>query len=142
VTPEFDGHYDHWSMLMENFLRSIDMWNLVSVGISSSTIGTSSTSEIMETILDKSTSKAILDLMKQKYQGSTKVKRAQLQALRKKFEMLNMKEGKKIDNFMARTLIVVNKMKVNGENMPSSTMVSKVLRSLTPKLNYVVCSIE
>ena len=118
------------------------MWNLVSVGISSSTIGTSSTSEIMETILDKSTSKAILDLMKQKYQGSTKVKRAQLQALRKKFEMLNMKEGKKIDNFMARTLIVVNKMKVNGENMPSSTMVSKVLRSLTPKLNYVVCSIE
>ena len=20
--PKFDGHYDHWSMLMENFLRS------------------------------------------------------------------------------------------------------------------------
>ena len=20
--PKFDGHYDHWSMLMENFIRS------------------------------------------------------------------------------------------------------------------------
>ena len=22
VIPKFDGHYDHWLMLMENFLRS------------------------------------------------------------------------------------------------------------------------
>jgi len=32
--------------------------------------------EILETILDKSTSKAIWESVKQKYQGSTKVKRA------------------------------------------------------------------
>jgi len=33
-------------------------------------------------------------------------------------------------------------MKPNGEVMDSSTMVSKILRSLTPKFNYVVCSTE
>ena len=98
--------------------------------------------EIIETILDKGTSKAFWDSMKQKYQGSTKVKRAQLQTLRKEFEMLNMKEGEKVDSFLARTLTVVNKMKVNGEMMKSSTVVSKVLRSLSSKFNYVVCSIE
>jgi len=38
--------------------------------------------EILETILDKSTLQAIWKSMQQKYQGSTKVKRAQLQALR------------------------------------------------------------
>ena len=27
--PKFDGHYDHWSMLMENFLRSKEYWDLV-----------------------------------------------------------------------------------------------------------------
>lgn len=27
--PRFDGHYDHWSMLMENFLRSKEYWSLV-----------------------------------------------------------------------------------------------------------------
>lgn len=169
VTPKFDGHYDHWSMLMENFLRSKEMWNLVHEGIPSPAVGISPASEmqrkgveeaklkdlkvknflfqaidreILETILDKSTSKAIWDSMKQKYQGSTKVKRAQLQALRKEFEMLNMKEGEKIDSFIARTLTVVNKMKVNGENVQPSTVVCKILRSLTPKFNYVVCSIE
>ena len=24
--PPFDGHYDHWSMLMENFLKSKEYW--------------------------------------------------------------------------------------------------------------------
>lgn len=68
--------------------------------------------------------------------------RAQLQALRIKFELLNMKEGEKVDNFLGRTLTVVNKMKSNGEIMEQNTMASKVLRSLTSKFNYVICSIE
>jgi hypothetical protein len=31
--PRFDGFYDHWEMLMENFLRSKDLWELVEVGV-------------------------------------------------------------------------------------------------------------
>ena len=31
--PHFDGHYDHWSMLMESFLRSNEYWGLVENGI-------------------------------------------------------------------------------------------------------------
>ena len=31
--PKFDGHCDHWSMLMENFLRSKEYWSLVETGI-------------------------------------------------------------------------------------------------------------
>ena len=27
--PRFDGHYDHWSMLMENFLQSKEYWPIV-----------------------------------------------------------------------------------------------------------------
>jgi hypothetical protein len=30
--PRFDGHFDHWSMLMENFLRSKEFWILVETG--------------------------------------------------------------------------------------------------------------
>jgi hypothetical protein len=26
--PKFDGHYDHWAMLMENFLRFKEYWIL------------------------------------------------------------------------------------------------------------------
>lgn len=45
---------------------------------------------IMETILNRDTSKDIWDSMKQKYQASTKVKIAQFQALQREFEVLGM----------------------------------------------------
>ena len=31
--PCFDGHYDHWSMLKENFLRSKEHWIVVVFGV-------------------------------------------------------------------------------------------------------------
>lgn len=30
--PHFDGHFDHWSMLMENFIRSKEFQSLVETG--------------------------------------------------------------------------------------------------------------
>lgn len=53
--------------------------------------------EIQGTILKVVTSDDIQDSLKQKYQGSTKVKRAQLQALRHEFELLGMKEGELVN---------------------------------------------
>jgi hypothetical protein len=32
--PKFDGHYDHWAMLMENFLHSKEYWDLIENGMS------------------------------------------------------------------------------------------------------------
>ncbi|MCI03452.1 retrovirus-related Pol polyprotein from transposon TNT 1-94, partial [Trifolium medium] len=40
--------------------------------------------------------------MRRKYQGSNKVKRAQLQALRREFEVLCMKEGKSVNEFFCK----------------------------------------
>ena len=37
--PRFDGHYDHWSMLMENFLRSKKYWHLIETGITTAAEG-------------------------------------------------------------------------------------------------------
>ena len=97
---------------------------------------------IMETILNRDTSKGIWDSMKQKYQGSTKVKRAQLQALRRNFETLHMKEGETVNSFFGRTLNIANKMKTHGDMMSQTTINEKVLRTITSKFDYVVCSIE
>jgi len=65
--------------------------------------------------------------MQKKYQGSTRVKRAQLQALRREFELLSMKDGEKVDTYLGRTLSIVNKMKSNSEKVDASTIVSKIL---------------
>lgn len=166
--PRFDGHYDHWAMLMENFLRSKEYWSLVETWILTIAEGAEPTEAqkktiedqrlkdlkvknylfqaidrtIMETILDKESSKSIWDSMAQKYQGTTRVKRAQLQALRREFEVLQMREGEKVDEYFARTLTIANKMKAHGEKMGQVAVVEKILRSMTSRFNYVVCSIE
>ncbi|CAL2226146.1 unnamed protein product [Prunus armeniaca] len=166
--PRFDGHYDHWSMLMENFLRSKEYWSLVEIGIPAAAEGTDLTEaqkktiddqklkdlkaknylfqaidrSILETILKMDFAKDIWDSLKQKYQGTTRVKRAQLQALRKEFEMLHMKDEESVNEYFGRTLITANKMRIHGERMEDVIIIEKILRSMTPKYDYVVCSIE
>jgi hypothetical protein len=98
--------------------------------------------DMLETILDRSSSKAIWDSMKQKFQGSTRVKRAQLQSLRCDFEILHMKEGETVNAYFARVLSIANKMKAHGENLNETMITEKILRSMISKFNYVVCSIE
>lgn len=125
--PKFDGHYDHWSMLKEKFLPSKEYWSLVETGIHAEADESNLTDEqkktiahqrlkdlkaknylfqaidrsILETILKKDTAKDIRDSLKQKYQGTVRVKRAQLQALRKEFEILHMKEGESVNEYFA-----------------------------------------
>ncbi|KAK6924297.1 hypothetical protein RJ641_010497 [Dillenia turbinata] len=127
----FDGHYGHWSMLMENFLKSKEYWH--ASRIEEPTAGTIMTDAqraelegqrlkdlkaknylfqaidrlILETILNKDTSKQIWDSMKKKYQGSTGAKRQQLQGLRTEFENLLMKSEESIANYFSRTMAIV-----------------------------------
>jgi hypothetical protein len=166
--PRFNGHYDHWSMLMENFLRSKEYWSLVETGYAEPEDEASLTDAqqkkfeeeklkdlkvknylfqaidrtILETILQKDTSKQIWDSMRRKYEGNTRVKRSILQALRKEFEILEMKSGEGVSDYFSRVMTVANKMRIYGEQMKDVTIVEKILRSLNDKFNYIVCSIE
>ncbi|XP_016704323.1 uncharacterized protein [Gossypium hirsutum] len=53
-----------------------------------------------------------------------------------------MKDGETVNDYFARTLTIANKMKVNGENKSDREVVENILRSMTTKFNYVVCSIK
>ncbi|XP_070675833.1 uncharacterized protein [Malus domestica] len=166
--PKLDGHYDHWSMLMENFLRSKEYWNLVEIGITTAAEGSESGEahkkildelklkdlkaknylfqaidwSVLETILKKDIANDLWDSLKQKYQGTARVKRAQLQAFRKEFEVLHMKNGETVNGYFGRTLAIANKMRTHGEKMDDVVIIEKILRSMTTKFDYVVCSIE
>lgn len=135
--PKFDGFYEHWAKLMENLLRAKELWSLVEEGITVVPQGREPTDaqarviaaqqlkdkkvknylyqaidrEIMETILNDETSKQIWDSMKQKYKGSTRVKRAQLQGLKTELEMLRMKEGETINAYFGKVLSIAKRMK-------------------------------
>ncbi|XP_022971796.1 uncharacterized protein LOC111470476 [Cucurbita maxima] len=53
-----------------------------------------------------------------------------------------MKVGESVNEYFARTLSIANKMKLNGENKEDVEVVGNILRSMTPKFDYIVCSIE
>ncbi|KAH0685498.1 hypothetical protein KY290_016976 [Solanum tuberosum] len=53
-----------------------------------------------------------------------------------------MKEGESVMSYYARTMEISNKMRFHGEKMNDVIIVEKILRSLMPKYDYVVCSIE
>ncbi|TXG66880.1 hypothetical protein EZV62_008155 [Acer yangbiense] len=80
--------------------------------------------------------------MKKKYQGTTRTKRQQLQALRSEFETLRMKSRESVTDYFSRTMAIVNKMRIHGDKTEDVTIVEKILRSMTPKFNFVVSSIE
>lgn len=52
AVPKFDGHYDHWSMLMENFLRSKECGSLVETGVPTATEGVELTAVQQKSIAD------------------------------------------------------------------------------------------
>ena len=51
--PKFDGHYDHWCMFMENFLRFKEYWNLVETRILAATDEDNLTNEHKKFIVDQ-----------------------------------------------------------------------------------------
>ncbi|PON49915.1 Zinc finger, CCHC-type, partial [Parasponia andersonii] len=53
-----------------------------------------------------------------------------------------MKSGESVTDFFARTMTIANKMRIHGERMEDVTIIEKILRSMTPKFNFIVCSIE
>lgn len=154
----FHGHYDHWSILMENFLKFKEYWQIVESGVVEPAAGMSMTDagradferqqlkdlnaknylfqaidhSILKTILCKDTSKIIWDFMKKKYKGSTRAKRQQLQTLCSQFEMLRMKLGESVTDYFAGTMAIVKKMRIHDEQMEDITIIEKILVSMTP----------
>lgn len=80
--------------------------------------------------------------MRRRYHGSTKVKRAQLQALCREVKVFCMKDNETINEYFSRTFPIANKMTCEGEKIEQTIIVEKVLRYMTIEFNYVVCSIE
>lgn len=69
------------------------------------------------------------------------MKKSLLNSLRREFEVLEMKEAETITEYFSKVMAVANKMRSNGEDMPDSKVVQKILRTLTEMFTYVVVSI-
>lgn len=166
--PQFEGHWDHWSEVMENFFRAKGLWNLIEIGFeepaSTVVLTTEQRAQLdnaktndhkvkhylyqsidrvtIEQIQDRRSSKIIWESMKKKFGGNERVRKSLLQKLRRDFEILEMNESEKVEEYFKRVLTITNKMRSNGETMTESKVVEKILRTLSEKFMYMVVSIE
>jgi hypothetical protein len=74
--------------------------------------------------------------------GGTKVKKVKLQALRRQYEHVEMEDQEKVEDFFNRVRVITNSMAQNGESISDQQFCEKILRSLPPRFDYIVCTVE
>ncbi|GAU25674.1 hypothetical protein TSUD_266010 [Trifolium subterraneum] len=99
-------------------------------------------SKVFEKIADATTSKDAWDILQKSYGGDAKVKKVKLQALKRQFELLEMKNDEAIADYFTRVETLTNQMKNCGSTLSEEEMVEKVLRTLTHKFDHIVVTIE
>ena len=65
-----------------------------------------------------------------------------LQALRREFENLQMKDSDSIEQFSNCVMNVVNQIRMNGDELSDQKVIEKILRSLPIKFDNLVVAIE
>ncbi|KAG6476259.1 hypothetical protein ZIOFF_065498 [Zingiber officinale] len=73
---------------------------------------------------------------------SSKVIAVKLQTLISELEVLLMKGNETLQDFLSRVILIISQMRSYGKKITDAIIVLKVLRSLTPKYDYIVTVIE
>jgi len=161
-------NYDNWSLKMKALLGSQENWEVVEDGFDepANTTGWSNSQlkvlkdahvkdkaalYILYQAVDESgfekiaiakSSKEAWDILEKAYKGDDRVNQVRLQTLRGELESMRMKETEGVAEYITRVETMANQLARNGETLPASRVVEKILRSLTNDFENVVCTIE
>ncbi|GAU44957.1 hypothetical protein TSUD_100290 [Trifolium subterraneum] len=99
-------------------------------------------SKVFEKIADATTSKDAWDILQKSDGGDAKVKKVKLQALKRQFKLLEMKNDEAVAEYFTTVETLTNQMKNCGSTLSEEEMVEKVLGTLTHKFDHIVVTIE
>ncbi|XP_014511744.1 uncharacterized protein LOC106770448 [Vigna radiata var. radiata] len=97
--------------------------------------------KIFNKISNVGTTKEIWSILVKTYGDGDRNAKVKLQALRQ-FETLIMEESETVAEYFDKVHELVNKMRACGDKMTDEYIVDKILRTLTPRFDYVVVAIE
>ena len=166
-----NNNYDNWSIKMKALLGSQDVWDIIEKGYNEPAddaafaaltpdqkttlkdsrkrdkkalylIYQALDDDGFEKISSASSSKEAWEKLQTSYKGSEQVKKVRLQTLRGEFESLHMKVSESISDYFSRVVAVSNQLKRNGEKLEDVRIIEKILRSLDPKFEHIVVTIE
>ncbi|XP_059068312.1 uncharacterized protein LOC131858859 [Cryptomeria japonica] len=164
--PLFDGNdYVFWKVKMEAFIHSLDvrMWDVVTTKYNVPASVPTDADEKLKFELDKKARYALLcglardvfakviycksanDIwvkLETIYQGDDKVKESKLITLKTQFDNLKMSDDETIAAYFLRIEEVVNARKGLGEDIEEHDVVSKVIRSVLPKFETKISTLE
>ncbi|CAH9132625.1 unnamed protein product [Cuscuta epithymum] len=162
--PLFKGvNYHFWSLKMKTLFKSQELWSMVEDGFVDDQpeepdqalrekrkkdakalflIQQALDDAVFPRIAAASTSKEAWSILKQEYLGDKKVIMVRLQSLRREMENARMKDKESVQDYLSRITNIVQQMKSYGEDIKPQQVVSKVMRSLTPRYGQLVCAIE
>ncbi|XP_015168950.1 uncharacterized protein [Solanum tuberosum] len=161
-------NYEKWCLRMKAIFGSQDVWDIVDKGytkpVNEETLPSNEKKVLLKTrkkdqqaltlihqclddgmfekVADAPTSKEAWEILQNSLQVVDIVKNIKLQTLRADFEVLKMRESESISDFCSRLMVVVNQLRRYGEEVDDVCVAEKILRSLTPKFDYVVRVIE
>lgn len=98
--------------------------------------------DVLLMLAEKDTAKEAWEMLKTMYMGANRLKEAKVQTLRSDFEVIRMKNGETIDDFVMRLNTIVTGIRSLGEKIEESTVVKKFLRAVPMKFIQIVTSIE
>ncbi|CAN6714513.1 unnamed protein product [Malus baccata var. baccata] len=150
-----NNNFDNWSIKMKALLGAHDVWEVVEKGYTELEDEATLSQPQKESLKDsrKRDKKALyliyqalddngFEKLQTSYKGVEQVKKVRLQVLRGEFEYLQMKGSESISDYFSRVLAVSNQLKRNGEKLEDVRIMEKILRSLDPKFEHIVVTIE
>ncbi|XP_074359771.1 uncharacterized protein LOC141699865 [Apium graveolens] len=138
ITPVFDGEdYVYWKIKMKTVLRA--------EGLCQSTKQASDgchKTNFFKDFKGNYGKKKAWKILEAEFHEDEKVGSINLQALKKDFQNLKMKESENIQSYHARVMEIVNQMRTYGDDISDQHVVEKILISLTDKYENIVDVIE
>ncbi|XP_078440657.1 uncharacterized protein LOC144710697 [Wolffia australiana] len=143
-------NYRIWSMSMEVYLDSHDLWQAVAgenVTKKKDRMALlaimSAVSEEQLLMLDaKKTAKENWEILRQRNLGVDRVIQSRIHALKREYELLNMSRTDSIEIFSMKFTRIVSDLRNLGEAMAEKDVVRRFLRAMPSKFDALTLSLE